>query len=314
MKNRIICIVGPTASGKTGLSIELAKKINAEIISADSMQIYKGLDIGTGKVSKTEMQGIEHHMLDICDIKDNFSVADFKDMCYHEIDKIIKKGKNVIITGGTGLYFNAIVYDLQFNVQKINMEYRKQLNNILNEKGTRYLYDMLLEKDKDSANLIHPNNFKRIIRALEILKYSEESKSQHMLQEQKRLQNFKHPKYIFDIYCINYPREELYIKIEKRIDIMVKQGIIQEAKMIYDAKLNETSTCMQAIGYKEFFEYFKGDITLNEAINNLKKHTRHYAKRQMTWFNNKLKCKYLNDYKNIENMINYIVSDSKIEK
>lgn len=312
MKNKVICIVGATASGKTKLSIELAKKINAEIISADSMQIYKDLDVGTAKVTQKEMQGITHHMIDICDIKDKFSVADFKDMCYHEIDKILKKGKNVIIVGGTGLYFNAIVYDMQFKNEAVDTDYREFLIKKANDDGSDSLYKELQKIDPKSALNIHPHNVKQVIRALEIAKNSKNLKSEHMLSEKERLRCFSHPKYEFFVYFIDYPREELYDRINKRINIMVQDGILDEAKMIYDMKLEEDNTCMQAIGYKEFFDYFEGKISLDEAIDNLKKATRHYAKRQITWFNNKLQCKYLKEYKDINSMIKEIIQDSKI--
>ena len=312
MKKKIICIVGATASGKTKLGIELAKKINAEIISADSMQIYKNLDIGTAKVTKEEMAGIPHHMIDICDIKDKFSVADFKDMCYYEIDKIFQKEKNVIIVGGTGLYFNAIVYDMQFKDEIVDNEYREELIEKLNKEGKESLYKELKKVDPKSALNIHPNNTKRVIRALEIAKNSNLLKSEHMLSEKERLTFFSHPKYDFFVYFIDYPREELYKRINRRIDIMVKEGILDEAKMIYDMKLDKNNTCMQAIGYKEFFDYFEEKISLDEAIDELKKATRHYAKRQITWFNNKLKCNHLKQYNNVNAMTEEIIQDIKI--
>ncbi len=300
--------------GKTSLSIKLAKKINAEIISADSMQIYKGLDIGTAKVTKSQMCGIPHHMIDICDIKDKFSVADFKDMCYHKIDEILKRNKNVIIVGGTGLYFNAIIYDMQFTKKIEKTNYKQKLIDEATGKDSNYLYKKLLNIDPESAKDIHPNNIKRIIRALEIANDSGTLKSKHMVLEKERLSNFSHPKYDFYTYYIDYPREKLYDRINQRIDIMVKDGLIDEAKMIYNMRLDKDNTCMQAIGYKEFFDYFKGNISLEEAIDNLKKSTRHYAKRQITWFKNKLNCIKLENYDNIENMLEFIIKDSNIKK
>src|SRR5574344_50234 len=312
MNCKVICIVGPTASGKTKLSVKLAKKINSEIISADSMQIYKDLDIATAKVMKKEMEGIPHHMIDICDINQEFSVADFKDMCYHEIDDIISRNKNVVIVGGTGLYINSIVYDLNFSTENVDIEYRKKLLKILDEKGQKYLYSMLENIDIKTAETIHPNNTKRVIRALEIANDSNFLKSEHLKKEVDRLSDFSHPKYDFCVYCIDYPREELYENIEKRIDIMVENGLLDEARKVYDLKLNKDNTCMQAIGYKEFFDYFDGNMTLDEAISNLKKSTRHYAKRQMTWFNNKLNCHYLKSYFDVNLMIDEIIKDSNI--
>lgn len=312
MRKKIICIVGATASGKTALSIELAKQINAEIISADSMQIYKKLNIGTAKVTKEEMEGISHHMIDICDVREKFSVADFKNMCYDKISEISKRNKNVIIVGGTGLYFNSVIYDMNFDNQKNTDDYRDELQKILNEKGKEYLYNKLVEIDPISAKEIHPNNIKRVIRALEIAKNSEKLKSEHMMEEIKRLEKFSHPDYEFFVYYIDYPREKLYERINKRIDIMVKNGVLDEAKMLYGMNLDKDNTCIQAIGYKEFFEYFEGKENLDDAIEKLKKSTRHYAKRQITWFKNKLNCHYLEEYNNVSGMVNEIISDSKI--
>ena len=306
---KVICIVGPTASGKTGLAIELAKKIDAEIISADSMQIYKGLDVGTAKVTKEEAQGIPHHMIDICNPDESFSVADFKSMCYDKINDIIKRGKKVIIAGGTGLYVNSVVYDMNFEDETEDLSYRKELEDIANKKGKEYLYDMLVKVDKESASKIHMNNVKRVIRALEIAKKTNILKSEHMKKEKVRIEK-NSPKYAFIVFCIEQDREYLYNRINLRVDLMVKDGIVDEAKKVYDMNLPSNSTCMQAIGYKEFFPYFEGNITLQEAVDELKKQTRHYAKRQMTWFNNKLNVIKLDGRKDkkelVDEIINYI--------
>lgn len=303
--DKIICIVGPTASGKTGLAIELAKKIDAEIISADSMQIYKGLDVGTAKVTKEEAQGIPHHLIDICNIDENFSVAEFKQMCYDKIEEIRSRGKNVIIAGGTGLYINAVVYNMNFNEEVVDLEYRNELENIAKEKGNNYLHSMLEKIDPITANKIHKNNVKRVIRAIEMAK-NVKLKSIHMLEEEERIQN-ENGKYEFVIFCINQEREYLYNRINLRVDLMLKDGILDEAKKIYDMKLPNNNTCMQAIGYKEFFPYFEGKITLDEAIDTLKKETRHYAKRQMTWFNNKLECIKLDGSKQKNELVDEIL-------
>jgi tRNA dimethylallyltransferase len=299
MKEKIICIVGPTASGKTSLSIELAKKINAEIISADSMQIYKGLDIGTAKVTEEEKQGVVHHIIDICNPNEKFSVADFKELCYHKIDEILSKGKKVIIVGGTGLYVSAVVEDMNFENEDIDVEYRNKLEKLAKEKSNEYLHEMLQKIDPKSAELIHKNNVKRVIRALEIAKNSKELKSTHMQKEMIRKK--QESKYDFYVFCLNIERELLYKRINERVDIMVKNGVIDEAKKLYDMNLDKTSTCMQAIGYKEFFPYFEGKSTLDECIEKLKVETRKYSKRQMTWFKNKLSPYFLDgtDDKNI---------------
>ncbi len=275
------------------------------------MQIYKGLDIGTAKATPEEMKNIKHHLIDICDITTKFSVADFKNMCYDKIDEIIKNKKNVIIVGGTGLYINSIVYDLDFNKHNVNMEYRKELENMAKEHSKEYVYDMLCKIDSKSAKDIHPNNLKRVIRAIEMANNSI-LKSQHMEIEKSRLLNFKHPKYDFYIYCIDYPRDLLYNRINERIDEMVNTGLIKEARKVYESNLSSDVTCMQAIGYKEFFDYFNGKESIEDAIENLKKNTRHYAKRQITWFNNKLNCKHIDGTNKLNELVNYIINDSKI--
>lgn len=304
--SKVICIVGPTASGKTGLAIELAKKIDAEVISADSMQIYKDLDVGTAKVTEEEAQGIPHHMINVCNVEDKFSVADFKSMCYDKIEEIQKRGKNVIIAGGTGLYVNAVVYNMNFTQEETNTELRKELEEIAKEKGNEYLHNMLKEIDPVTAEEIHMNNVKRVIRAIEMAK-NVGLKSEHMEAEKTRIANEKAP-YEFVVFCIEQEREYLYNRINLRVDLMIKDGILDEAKKVYDMKLPSNNTCMQAIGYKEFFPYFEGTATLEECIETLKKETRHYAKRQMTWFNNKLDCIMLDGSKPKDELVNEIIS------
>lgn len=291
MKDKVICIVGPTASGKTSLSVELAKKINAEIISADSMQIYKGLDIGTAKVTEIEKQGINHHIIDICNPSDKFSVADFKELCYHKIDEILSRGKKVIIVGGTGLYVSAVVENMDFKNEEIDTKYRSELESIAKEKSNDYLHEMLEKIDPKSAKLIHKNNVKRVIRALEIAKNSNELKSIHMKKEAIRKK--QDSKYDFYVFCLDAPRELLYERINLRVDEMVNNGIVKEARKLYDMKLDKSCTCMQAIGYKEFFPFFEDKSTLEECIEKLKLETRKYSKRQMTWFRNKLSPYFL---------------------
>lgn len=276
------------------------------------MQIYKDLDIGTAKVTQEEIKDIPHHLIDICNITDKFSVADFKNMCYDTIDEIINRNKNVVIVGGTGLYINSIVYDLSFDKQNIDFKYRNQLENLAKEHSKEYIYEMLLKVDENSAKNIHPNNLKRVIRALEMANESM-LKSEHMKLENNRLKNFIHPKYDFYVYCIDYPRDILYDRINKRIDFMVKEGLLKEAKMIYDMKLDSSNTCMQAIGYKEFFDYFENKETLDSAVEKLKKNTRHYAKRQITWFKNSIKCKHIDGTTYKDGLVNYIINDSGIK-
>lgn len=304
--NNVICIVGPTASGKTGLSIELAKMMNAEIISADSMQIYKDLNIATAKVTKEEMQGIPHHLIDICTPEKNFSVADFKEMCYDKIQDIINKGKTPIIVGGTGLYINAIVENMNFDKQKVDYEYREFLEKLSKEKSNEYIYNMLKNIDPKSAESIHPNNVKRVIRALEIAKNSNALKSEHMLSEEIRKKENNNNKFNFFVFYIDYPRDILYDRINLRVDNMVKEGLIEEARMVYDMDLPINSTCMQAIGYKELFPFFRGEKSMQECIEDLKLSTRKYAKRQETWFKNKLNCININGQDSMEEKLSVI--------
>lgn len=305
MKNKIICIVGPTASGKTGLGIELAKKIDAEIISADSMQIYKGLNVGTAKVTDEEAQGIKHHMIDICNIEDKFSVADFKNMCYDKINDILSRGKNVLIVGGTGLYVSSVVYNMNFDEQDIDFEYRNKLEKIAKNSPDE-LYKMLVKADKQSARQIHPNNIKRVIRALEIAKNSKILKSEHMENEKNRIATEENI-YDFIVFYLDWDREKLYERINKRVDLMLEDGILDEAKKVYDMKLDKNNTCMQAIGYKEFFPYFENNNSLEECVQRLKQETRKYAKRQVTWFKNKLEPIYLNGQSSKEELTKEII-------
>lgn len=277
--NNVICIVGPTASGKTGLSIELAKKIDGEIISADSMQIYKDLNIGTAKVTKEEMQEIPHHMIDIIPPNQDFSVADFKRICYEKIDDIIDRGKTPIIVGGTGLYVSSVILDMNFEDQEVDQEYRDELYELAKIHSNEYIHDMLKEVDPISANEIHPNNLKRVIRALEMFKLNQ-VKSEHMSNEKKRINNLE-TKYNFILFCLKMDKELLHDRINKRVDLMVEQGLENEAKLVYKLP---SCTARQAVGYKEFFDYFENKVDLNSVVDEIKLRTRQYAKRQMTWF------------------------------
>jgi tRNA dimethylallyltransferase len=281
--------VGPTASGKTALSVELAKKINGEIISADSMQIYKNLNVGTAKVTEEEMQGIPHHMIDIIDPNRDFSVADFKKMCYEKIDDIIKRGKVPIIVGGTGLYVSSVMLNMDFRKQNIDEEYRNNLYKLAKEFSNEYVHDMLKRVDLRSANEIHPNNLKRVVRALEMCKLNE-SKSIHMDNERERI-NSMQSKYKFQLFCLSLDKNILHERINRRVDQMIEEGLEKEAKLVYELP---KCTAKQAVGYKEFFNYFENKTTLDEVIEDIKLRTRQYAKRQMTWFKKMPDVIYLN--------------------
>lgn len=277
MNNNVLVIVGPTASGKTSLAVEIAKKFNGEIISADSMQIYKNMDIATAKPTKEEQGGVPHHLIDFLSPNEKFSVAKYKELCCKCIDDILKRGKLPIIAGGTGLYVDTVVNNTVF-LDGDNEEIRQTLVNEFEEKGIEPLYERLLEIDRESAEKLHLSDVKRIIRALEVYYSTGKTKSQQNL-----LSHTEKSKYNFCIIGINaHNREVLYDRINRRVDLMVSLGLINEAENFF--KNESSSTAVQAIGYKELKPYFDKEATLDEALFKLKAETRHYAKRQLTWF------------------------------
>ena len=293
--------------GKTGLGVALSKKINGEVISADSMQIYKELNIGTAKVQENEKHGIAHHLIDICSVRDKYSVAEFKKMCYDKIIDIKKRNKIPVIVGGTGLYISSVVNNMSFDEEMINQEYRDYLYALANLKSNQYVYELLKNIDEKSAKEIHPNNLKRVIRAIEIAKNSNKLKSEHIKEEKERIKN-EQSEYDFLVFYIDFDRETLYERINKRVDIMIKEGLLDEAKEVYNMKLSSDCTCMQSIGYKEFFPYFEGKLSLEAAIEKLKKDTRKYAKRQETWFKNKLDIIKIDGNLSNTQKVKYIIS------
>lgn len=278
MKKDIYAVVGPTASGKSDFAIMLAKKIDGEIISVDSMQIYKEMNIGTAKLSKEEMQGVVHHMIDIISVKENFSVAQFVSMVEKVIYDIYDRGKIPILCGGTGLYVDSVLKGVNFSEQGVDQKLRSSLFDRVKEVGKETLWRELFELDPDYAKSIHPNNIKRVIRALEFCRSSGRT-----MTEQKKLTEQLKKKYDATIYGLTYAnREILYDRINQRVDLMMQRGLLQEAKSLYDMDLS--STAKGAIGYKELFEYFDGKCTLDDAVDNIKSASRKYAKRQLTWF------------------------------
>ncbi len=284
MKKPIILIAGPTASGKTSTSVRLAQKIDGEIICTDSMQVYKGMDIGTAKVTSDEMQGIAHYMIDKLDPVESNNVAWFKEEVTKYIDKIHAKNKTPILVGGTGFYINAILFDTTFEENE-NNEYREELYNFAKLQGNLALYEKLREIDPESTKTIHPNNIKRVIRAIEYYYQNNTPISSHNIEQKaKRLNNIS--LYDYHFFALNMDRTILYERINQRVDIMIEQGLVNEVKHFYDQGLTIDMPAMKAIGYKEFFPYFKGEITLNYAIDILKQNTRRYAKKQLTWFKN----------------------------
>lgn len=309
MKN-IIILTGPTAVGKTELSIQLAKRVGAEIISADSMQVYKGMDIGTAKITKEEMCGVNHYLIDILLPNQAFDVVQFQTLAKEAINQIYQNGHIPMIVGGTGFYIQSVLYDIDFNKNDIvnqsnilnlnnmynkkdhynidnkfeykttvNEEYRKSLYNIAQTKGNAVLHHMLEEVDKESAKNIHPNNVKRIIRALEYYKETGNKISSH-----NETQRQKESPYNFAYFVLNDDRKKLYKKIDTRVEIMFQKGLVDETKKLIDCGLKKESTAMSGIGYKELFDYHEGKASLEQTIELVKQNTRHFAKRQITWF------------------------------
>ena len=279
MKPKVVVIVGPTASGKTAISIELAKKINGEIISSDSMQIYKDMDIGTAKVTKEEMQGIKHYLVDCVLPNQRYTVSDFKKAAEEAIEEILSKGKVPIVVGGTGLYVNSLIYGIEYQDMKFDEEYRNNLmKKAENPDGLEQLWDEANLIDPEAMKIISKNDKKRIIRVLEIYKATGKTKT-----EQEILSRSKEIKYDYKVFGITMDREKLYERINKRVDIMINQGLEQEVRNLLN-KYSNFPTAMQGLGYKEVKEYFDGKLSYEEMIEKIKQESRRYAKRQLTWF------------------------------
>ena len=277
-KPMVIVIEGPTASGKTNLSIQLAKKIGGEIVCADSMQIYKEMDIGTAKVTKQEMQGIEHYVMDFVNPNERFSVADYKREAKKAISQIIEKGKIPIVVGGTGLYIDALIYEIDYPEQEVDLTYRKQLEQEAQTKGLEELYKKAEEIDAQATHKISKTDQKRILRILEMYHTTGKTKTQLEAESRKNP-----PEYDYKVFALTWERQTLYERIEKRVDQMIKQGLVQEVENIWK-KYSCFPTAMQALGYKEVVEYLENKITKEEMIEKIKGQTRKYAKRQLTWF------------------------------
>lgn len=285
----IIVIVGPTGVGKTELSIKLAKEINGEVISGDSMQVYKGMDIGTAKISVPEMEGITHHMLDILMPDETFSAYDFKTRAQQLISEITARGNVPIIVGGTGLYIQSLIYDYAFQDETITETKANEVEQRLTELealNNHDLHEYLKSFDPASAEAIHPNNRKRVVRAIQYY-----LKTEKLLSERKKVQQFTE-NYDTLLLGIEMSRDILYQRINKRVDIMLERGLVSEVQQLVDNGY-ETSQSMQAIGYKEIVPVIKQELSLDEATEKLKQHSRNYAKRQMTWFKNKLDVLWL---------------------
>ncbi|MCM3717075.1 tRNA (adenosine(37)-N6)-dimethylallyltransferase MiaA [Fictibacillus phosphorivorans] len=283
MKEKLVVIVGPTAVGKTKTSIELAKAINGEIISGDSMQVYRGLDVGTAKVTEDEMEGIPHYMIDIKDPTEPFSVAEFQERAKELITTINNKGKIPIIVGGTGLYIRSVTHHYEFSEANKNSEIRDKLQRKADLEGTESLHQELKSIDPERAAEIHPNNIHRVIRALEIYYETGSIPS----KEQKMMHGKEEPPYHLALVGLTMDRQKLFQRINERVDLMVESGLIEEAKWLLKQDISN-SLAAKAIGYKELFPYLNGESTLEESIELLKRNSRRYAKRQFTWFNNQM--------------------------
>ncbi len=303
MKPKVIVICGPTASGKTSLSIEVAKKIDGEIISCDSMQIYKEMNIGTAKPTVEEMQGIPHYMLDFVLPSERYSVADFKEAATDRIEDILKREKVPIIVGGTGLYVDALTKNITYPEIEIDLEYRKQLEELIKENGLESLYEEAKKIDEKAMQTISKNDKKRIMRVLEI--YHQTGKTKTQLESESRLTP---PPYEYIVFAINMEREKLYERINKRVDIMIDQGLIEEVEAL-TKKYEEFPTAMQGLGYKEVVSYLKKEITKEEMIEKLKMETRRYAKRQLTWFRKDENIKWIDGLAPLEQNIQCILEE-----
>lgn len=305
MKEKVLVIAGPTAVGKTDLSIKLAKELNGEIVSTDSMQIYKYMDIGSAKITKEEMCGIPHHMIDVVDPSTPFSVADYKEMAQKCIDDIISRGKLPILTGGTGLYINALTCNMNFTEAENDLDYRKELEELAEKHGNEYIHDMLKEIDPISYKEIHYNNRKRVIRALEVYKLTKKPFSSFNAGEE-----FYNGPYDVSYYVLNMDREKLYNRINLRVDIMMDRGLLEECIKLKEMGYTSSVQSMQGIGYKEIFYYLENKISLNEAVEMIKQGSRNYAKRQLTWFRRDPRAIFLDkDIFTEEDIFKRIVND-----
>lgn len=305
MKPKVIVICGPTASGKTALSIELAKKINGEIISADSMQIYKDMDIGSAKPSIEEMQGVKHYLIDFVSPEVRYSVADYKKQAENAIKEIVGKGKTPIVVGGTGLYINSLIYAIEYNKTDFDNKYREELEKICEEKGLEYLCDEAIKIDPEAMKTISKNDKKRIMRVIEIFKETGKTKTEQERESRKEVM------YDYHVFALNMDREILYNRINKRVDLMIEQGLVEEVKNLME-KYKELPTAMQGLGYKEVKDYLNSIISYDDMVEKIKMETRRYAKRQLTWFRKEKNTIWLDALNKIEDNIEIIINECQL--
>ncbi len=285
----LIILTGPTAIGKTELSIRLAEAAGGEIISADSMQVYRHMDIGSAKVTKEEMRGVPHHLIDVLDPTEEFNVVIFQRLAKQALRGIYERGHIPIVAGGTGFYIQALLYDIDFTKDQGGGAVRRELEALLEEKGAEYLHEMLRDVDPASAEAIHANNVKRVIRAIEFYRQTGTRISDHNQEERARESPYR-----FLYYVLNTHRSLLYERIDRRVDQMIKQGLVEEVRKLSALGCTRSMTSMQGLGYKEILDYLEGSLTLEEAVYVLKRNTRHFAKRQLTWFRRERDVRWLN--------------------
>ncbi len=288
-KKPLVVLTGPTAVGKTKASIELAKSIGGEIISADSMQVYRYMDIGSAKISKEEMEGIPHYLVDVLDPREDFHVVKFQEMAKSAMEEIYSHGHIPILVGGTGFYIQALVYDIDFTNKDEDTSIRRKLEAFADQEGTAALHERLRKVDPKSAELIHANNKKRVIRALEFFEQTGKPISEHNETEKA-----KESPYDFQYFVLTDDRQRLYNRIDQRVDLMIEKGLVEEVKGLREMGCKKDMVSMQGLGYKEILEYLDGDTSLKEAIYKIKRDTRHFAKRQLTWFRRERQVIWLN--------------------
>ncbi len=311
-KRKLIILTGPTAVGKTRLSIALAKAVNGAVISADSMQVYKYMDIGSAKIKPEEMDGIRHYLVDCLEPNDpeSFNVTRFQQMAKTAMEEIYAEGKIPILVGGTGFYIQSVIYDINFTENDGDTSYRTMLEQLAEEKGAEYLYALLKEKDPKAAEEIHCNNVKRVIRALEFFEKTGQPISQHNALERQ-----KDSPYEFYYFVLNDDRDKLYQRIDKRVDQMFQEGLIEEVQKLLDMGCTRDMVSMQGLGYKEVIDYLQGRISLEEAVYIIKRDTRHFAKRQLTWFRREREVRWVNrfDFTSEEEMLGYMLKQMEEE-
>ncbi len=307
-EKKLVVLGGPTAAGKSKIGVKLAKAVGGEVISADSMQVYKGMDIGSAKMTEAEMEGVPHYLIDVLDPAEEFDVVRFQEMAKDALGKIYANGHIPIVVGGTGFYIQALLYDIDFTKQDKDPAYREKLQQYAADKGVEALHLELEKVDPEAAAAIHPNNVKRVIRALEFYHTGGEKISEHNRKEQE-----KSSPYTYRYFVLTKDRQKLYADIDARVDKMLKDGLVEEVRKLKAAGCDETMTSMQGLGYKEILAYLCGSCTLLEAAGRIRENTRHYAKRQITWFKREKDVIWINrsDFPDEEALLQVILEDLK---